>query len=347
MSRRLISVAPLLLVAGLGLATPRAAGDAPQLVAHEWGTFTSIAGEDGRAVEWRPLSGPPDLPCFVNQFGSLYKGQVSGLVRMETPVLYFYSPVDISVNVDVRFHQGYISEWFPRAAVTPQNVNPSALRRKDFSSGITWNDVNVSPADATRLPADHVDSHYYAARQTDAAPVTAGGDHEKFLFYRGVGSFEPPLTATLSKDGTLAVANPGGAAIGDVIRFDRRGDSVAYQVHRNAPSRTAFDRPAFDGESATPADELRHILVSHGLYPKEAAAMVETWRDSWFEPGSRLFYVAPRQAVDAILPLAITPAPGSIVRVFVGRIELGDRSTMPERMRTGTPKQTVETRSCR
>src|SRR5262245_58334014 len=139
MSRRLISVVLLLfLVAGLGLAKPRAVSDAPQLVAHEWGTFTSIAGQDGRAVEWRPLSGPPDLPCFVNRFGSLYKWQVSGLVRMETPVLYFYGPTAVSVNVDVRFRQGYISEWFPRAAVTPQDVNPSALQRKDFSSRITW-----------------------------------------------------------------------------------------------------------------------------------------------------------------------------------------------------------------
>jgi hypothetical protein len=35
------------------------------LVAHEWGTFTSVAGEDGSAVQWAPLSGTPDLPSFV------------------------------------------------------------------------------------------------------------------------------------------------------------------------------------------------------------------------------------------------------------------------------------------
>src|SRR5438132_371630 len=84
----------------------------------------------------------------------------------------------------------------------------------------------------------------------------------------------------------------------------------------------------------------RRSPLSYGLYPKEAAAMVDTWRDSWFEPGSRLFYVAPRQAVDAILPLNVTPAPGSVVRVFVGRIELGDRSSMPARMRIGTQQPT-------
>jgi len=39
-----------------------------QLAAHEWGTFTTVAGEDGRAIEWLPLSGPTDLPCFVEHF---------------------------------------------------------------------------------------------------------------------------------------------------------------------------------------------------------------------------------------------------------------------------------------
>jgi len=29
----------------------------PDLVAHEWGTFTSIGGDDGQAVEWLPLTG--------------------------------------------------------------------------------------------------------------------------------------------------------------------------------------------------------------------------------------------------------------------------------------------------
>ena len=50
--------------------------------------------------------------------------------------------------------------------------------------------------------------------------------------------------------------------------------------------------------------------------------MIETWRDSWFEEGSRLIYILPSSAVDAILPLQVTPTPARTVRVFVGRIEL-------------------------
>jgi hypothetical protein len=50
--------------------------------------------------------------------------------------------------------------------------------------------------------------------------------------------------------------------------------------------------------------------------------MVQTWRDSWFEEGSRLLYIVPREFVDAVLPLSIKPAPAQITRVFVGRLEL-------------------------
>ena len=65
------------------------------LVAHEWGTFTSIAGEDGSPATWAPLFGAPDLPCFVSRPapGALTKWQISGLVRMETPELYFIRSV--------------------------------------------------------------------------------------------------------------------------------------------------------------------------------------------------------------------------------------------------------------
>src|SRR5260370_34966993 len=50
--------------------------------------------------------------------------------------------------------------------------------------------------------------------------------------------------------------------------------------------------------------------------------MVETWRDSWFEEGSRLLYIVPPAFVNEGLPLSINPAPAQTVRVFVGRLEL-------------------------
>jgi hypothetical protein len=63
-------------------------------------------------------------------------------------------------------------------------------------------------------------------------------------------------------------------------------------------------------------------LTEQGLYQREALAMIETWRESWFEEGARLFYIVPERAIESILPLNIEPAPVEIARVFVGRMEI-------------------------
>ena len=55
--------------------------------------------------------------------------------------------------------------------------------------------------------------------------------------------------------------------------------------------------------------------------------MLDSWKDSWFEEGSRLIYIVPRSFVDSMLPLSIQPAPADIQRVFVGRTELLSAAT--------------------
>src|SRR5438093_629864 len=88
------------------------------LVVHEWGTFTSIAGKDGVALEWRPLNGASDLPKFVYTIQNHDEGlrhepkaNLTAAVRMETPVLYFYSASETDVSVKVDFPKGKITEW--------------------------------------------------------------------------------------------------------------------------------------------------------------------------------------------------------------------------------------------
>ncbi|HXU77486.1 MAG TPA: hypothetical protein VN794_13015, partial [Methylomirabilota bacterium] len=64
-------------------------------------------------------------------------------------------------------------------------------------------------------------------------------------------------------------------------------------------------------------------LVQEGLFEKEATAMVNTWKDSWFaEDGLRVLYTLPRQWTDRVLPLTLDPAPRNLVRVMVGRAEV-------------------------
>jgi hypothetical protein len=91
---------------------------------------------------------------------------------METPVLYFYAPRETRVNVDVCFRQGLITEWYPRAVVSPDSFNDGAsLRAPGLSSTIAWTDVTVSPGASADFPVERGPSHYYAARRTDAAPL--------------------------------------------------------------------------------------------------------------------------------------------------------------------------------
>ena len=46
-----------------------------------------------------------------------------------------------------------------------------------------------------------------------------------------------------------------------------------------------------------------------GLDPDEAHARIGTWRQSWFEEGSRLIYIVPNSFLNTILPRTINPAP--------------------------------------
>jgi hypothetical protein len=83
-----------------------------------------------------------------------------------------------------------------------------------------------------------------------------------------------------------------------------------------------LDPPELTGTIDDLGRDLEGMLVAQGLYQDEAHAMVETWRGSWFEEGSRLLYIVPPAFVCGVLPLSINPSPAQTVRVFVGRLEI-------------------------
>lgn len=312
----------------------RAAPSADGLVVHEWGTFTSVAGVDGQAVEWRPLSGPSDLPCFVTMLsplaiyktatGSTQLSAIRATVRMETPVLYFYGPREQTVSVNVRFPQGLITEWYPRAAVPAVNA---PIRLTQQTGQIDWKQVTITPGANPAFLVEDGASHYYAARATDAAPVRVGGDAEKFLFYRGLASFQVAIAARSTGDRTLVLEN-AAAPVRGLLLFENRGGRMGYRVLDRLEGAAQVTAPDLKHDFASLRRELESLLVAHGLYPREAAAMVETWRDSWFEEGTRLLYIVPPAMVDEILPLRITPAPERVTRVFVGRLEIFTPATL-------------------
>ncbi|HXX16146.1 MAG TPA: hypothetical protein VEJ47_14690 [Candidatus Eremiobacteraceae bacterium] len=299
------------------------------LTVHEWGTFTSISGPDGRSMDWLPLTGSTDLPSFVEHFRDVkFKGGLHGTVRMETPVLYFYSPRELTVSVDVAFSRGLITEWYPHA----DSANPAldeqllTLYRQKSPGAISWRAVHIDPHVAADFPSDNSGNHYYAARQTASAPVaittSSGAQLEKFLFYRGVAVFPSPVQATLSSGHSLQLKTTSADPVPEAILFERRGAKLGYRVLGPLQDQLSFTEPALEGSLDSLSSELEGVLISQGLFPDEAHAMLETWRDSWFEEGARLIYIVPRSFVDSILPLTINPVPANTVRVFVGRLEL-------------------------
>jgi hypothetical protein len=301
------------------------------LIVHEWGTFTSVAAGNGTPAEWNALGCKDDLPGFVNDRGFRNtKALISGTVRMETPVLYFYSQHELEASVKVSFPNGLITEWYPTADYQVRkngqqlasNLNGFSTFLSNQTGVIEWKSVKVQPDSTPAYPIESSPSRYYAARATDAAPLAVGDQHEKFLFYRGVARIPVPLQAVIGQDGRIAVANTGAGAVPSVILFENRGGSIGYRDAGIVEKGVTLERPALDGFSSQLKADLESALIAQGLYPKEAAAMIDTWRDSWFEEGSRLIYILPESAVNGMLPLSIDPAPAGIVRVFVGRIEL-------------------------
>src|SRR2546422_989929 len=291
-----------------------------RLVVHEWGTFTSIAGKDGVALEWRPLNGSTDLPKFVYTIQEANKGlrhtsikdDLIATVRMETPVLYFYTGNEMDVSVKVDFPKGKITEWYPQA--------------RGVSTNIDWGRIRIMPAAAVNLPVDYSDSYYYPARETDAALVQVCAkdkptEQEKFLFYRGVGTFELPLSVRIAGE-KIVLRNSGEDEIAHLIVFQNRAGRIGYRTYDTFTGELTLERPALDKNITSLLEKLKGMLVASGLYEKEADAMIKTWSSSWFEEGMRVFYVLPRQTTDAVLPITIEPHPAELVRVLVGRAEV-------------------------
>jgi hypothetical protein len=263
---------------------------------------------------WRPLEDVSDLPTFVYEAkpGATRKNTFPGTVRMETPVLYFYGDTRATLSVDVRFPSGIISEWYPRARWS--------------RGGIRWARVTMTPGETAELLIEPAPSHYYPARGTDSTILRSvmkrRVEHEKFLFYRGVGTFDVPLRARLDGD-TVRVGVVGPDVVARAIVLERQGDAVGFRAVELTQAETSVDRPEITADALDAFErELLALLLAEGLYEREAHAMIETWRATWSEPGLRVLYVVPRRLTDEVLPLTIAPPPSDLVRVLIGRAEI-------------------------
>lgn len=280
--------------------------------------------------------------------GLIYKGGIVSLQRMETPVIYFYSDQNQAVDVTVKFPQGFITEWYPRVSqIGPSIVakdrasDPSVVGTDSRQSLIRWSNLHLFKADRNTkaeslLQTDSSGSHYFAARETDANYIyqeptkdIPHAQYEKFLFYRGVANFSTSLRVSMNSDDSVTLANTGSEPLSDLLVLGIK-DKVGNFVHvaqllpgekKEVPISTRNLGAATLTKNISRS--MSHSLVRAGLYPREAEAMVNTWKDSWFaEDGLRVLYILPQAWTQRTLPMTLNPAPSDVVRVMVGRAEV-------------------------
>src|ERR1700719_1752307 len=222
-------------------------------------------------------------PSFVEHFRNVsFKLGLRGTVRMETPVLYFYSPREETVSVNARFAQGVITEWYPHASrVEPTTaLYDASLYQAQIDGSIAWDAVTLAPIHTADLPNDQRENHYYPARQTTSTPLRvktpAGDQYEKFLFYRGVATFNVPISAKLESENKLRVQNRSGQTIPNTIFFERRGEKVGFRINGVLQNKASLDPPELNATVDSLARDLEGILIGQALYQEEAQAMVDT-----------------------------------------------------------------------
>ncbi len=109
---------------------------------HEWGTFTSVSGSDGILLGGLQIE-EERLPTFVYALDGMQNtgpGFSKGFrsqrplrnvtIKMETPVIYFYSDKPFHAHVEVGFNGGAISQWYPQRSggeSVPKATKPIGL----------------------------------------------------------------------------------------------------------------------------------------------------------------------------------------------------------------------------
>jgi hypothetical protein len=333
---------PLLqLSAALLLAAFPARAAAP-LVIHEWGTLTSLEDESGQPIPGINADDEP-VPSFVHRIspGLLLPPTLIGskgvprihpdvTVRLETPVLYIHAPPGFTgpIDVQVKFHGGWLTEFYPDAQAVAPGIDPKQYRfghiTNETVGSLHWSGLKIGGNPAGPETSDNV---WLSPRKVAADPIsTPAGESEKFLFYRGVGRGDPILKLMRDEATGILRALPkyGFNSTPPFWLADIRPDgTAAFQFVDSLAASHPFQPADYSTANiAALRATLETQLINSGLYQDEAEALLNTWQVSYFKnPGLRAFYIWPRNQVDQLLPLSVTPA-AAITRVMVGRIEL-------------------------
>ncbi|MEO7413458.1 MAG: hypothetical protein ABIZ81_08875 [Opitutaceae bacterium] len=330
--------------------------EAEPFTVHEWGTFTTVSGSDGillAGLEREEESLPPFVLSHAG-FAPADKGWnrpvANVTVKMETPVIYFYSATPRAVKVEVQFSGGSISQWYPERTggevlpPAPKTVESGGLVATsvpklppiDFARGYrgaaSWSVDVLARDDTAKISArrDWETPQWPRARVAGANKLRGSkGEVEGFVFYRGLGNFNLPITLTC-EGGPLALRNNAADPIPFLFVYEKSAAFPQGVVWWSGPlnGHALQTVPLLKSFGEIPAKPVLkktfpEALQRAGLTAEEAKAMLATWRESYFErDGLRVFWIVPRAFTDRVLPISISPQPDQLERVLVGRSEV-------------------------
>ncbi len=249
------------------------------------------------------------------------------------PVLYFHLlEGEVQVQVRATMSYGAMLERFPATAMTGREVGWHVQVLERPCQSTTYPTV-TSPA-CLNIADNYCEAAELRAYEAaDASCLSVDGHDYNHLFYRGGGvGVELPV----SIDSAGAITNNGAHAIPFALRIVSPGivrditargrmpaTTVTIQRFGNvAPGATQAAIEAIDTEEAIGL--VRAELARLGLTDGEAQAFMNAWERPVFRTpniGHALVYFLPAEAVNRISALAFEPAPETIKRAMMVRVE--------------------------
>lgn len=227
------------------LAVLSSSAGAKDLIVHEWGTFTSFMGADGKrqpgmheeeeplpnfvygvrnTQEGRnPFPDPGNDPCHRPSkvpCGLLFGIQPERLdLGQSLPVNPIKTGVTQKMETPVIYFYGDVGQKvnveidFPEGIISQYYPRATSYTPKftDVTSlgpsEFQFNVELLSPEATTRLPRTQVNSIWNPARQVAANTIRVENEEEKFIFYRGVADFDAKFEVTSDESDTLVLTN--------------------------------------------------------------------------------------------------------------------------------------------
>lgn len=318
----------LLIAAWMSLQINTAQAKQSPLIIHEWGTFTSFMGSNGKLLEGmhteeEALPGfvyslkkdgnisnldiiaqssfgpcprwPTKAPCDVlsrlsEQNQNFLPGNpiTSGVTqKMETPVIYFYGEEGEKLDIKIDFPKGIISQWYPKAT----DYYPSRDQIETLGpSTLKYSLLLKSKTFTGNIPKTTHESIWNPARVVNSNTIEVNNEHEKFIFYRGIGDFPSSLKLTSEVGNKITLTNLLDEHITGIFVLNsdgikgnfKRVGSLAPHHKKSLELPSLENGIAFEQYVINAKKTIHKYLVGAGLYNDEAWALLNTWEKSYF-----------------------------------------------------------------